>query len=185
MAVLAYAPLLLVWTAFVCVFFIAGIRAPKQKTVVSAPLARVGMAFQGVAFTMVCVRPMGAGAPAAGPVTWLAAAIGFASVLCAAAAKRHLGKQWRVNAALLADHDLVTSGPYAVVRHPIYASMAGMLLMTGLTLSRGVMLAAAIPVFLVGIEIRVRAEDRLLEDRFGDRFREYRKRVRAYIPFVR
>ena len=39
--------------------------------------------------------------------------------------------------------------------------------------------------FIPGTEIRVRAEERLLEQRFQGEFREYRSSVRAYIPFVR
>jgi protein-S-isoprenylcysteine O-methyltransferase Ste14 len=39
--------------------------------------------------------------------------------------------------------------------------------------------------FVAGTEIRVRTEDGLLASRFGERFFAYRKRVRAYVPFVR
>jgi len=45
--------------------------------------------------------------------------------------------------------------------------------------------AGALPFFLAGTEIRVRAEDRLLAERFQERFAQYRSRVKAYIPFVR
>ena len=44
---------------------------------------------------------------------------------------------------------------------------------------------AGVVVFLAGTEIRVRAEDRLLEERFQELFRAYRDRVPAYIPFIR
>jgi protein-S-isoprenylcysteine O-methyltransferase Ste14 len=44
---------------------------------------------------------------------------------------------------------------------------------------------AAIALFIAGTEIRVHTEDGLLASRFGERFFEYRKRVRAYLPFVR
>jgi protein-S-isoprenylcysteine O-methyltransferase Ste14 len=44
---------------------------------------------------------------------------------------RALGRQWRVDAGLTADHKLVTVGPYGVVRHPIYASMLCTLCGTG------------------------------------------------------
>jgi protein-S-isoprenylcysteine O-methyltransferase Ste14 len=46
---------------------------------------------------------------------------------------------------------------------------------------------AAVPlaVFIVGTEIRVRTEDKLLASRFGEAFQRYRKSVSAYIPFVR
>ena len=47
------------------------------------------------------------------------------------------------------------------------------------------MFAVGLVVFLVGTEIRVRAEDRLLAERFQDAFAEYRSRVKAYVPFIR
>jgi protein-S-isoprenylcysteine O-methyltransferase Ste14 len=40
-------------------------------------------------------------------------------------------------------------------------------------------------VFLIGTEIQVRIEDGLLHSRFGERFQDYRRNVRVYIPFVR
>jgi len=47
------------------------------------------------------------------------------------------------------------------------------------------MLVAGVSFFMIGTEVRVEAEDRLLETYFQDEFIEYRSRVRAYIPFIR
>jgi protein-S-isoprenylcysteine O-methyltransferase Ste14 len=74
---------------------------------------------------------------------------------------------------------------YARVRHPIYTSMMGMVLATGFCWTWWPMFVAAILCFVIGTEIRVRAEDRLLEQGFGEKFVAYRTRVRAYFPFVR
>ena len=111
--------------------------------------------------------------------------LGPVSVAVAWSATRHLGKQWRFQAALSADHELVRTGPYRFVRHPIYASMLGMLLAVGLVWTWWPRLIAGIIVFIAGTEVRVRAEDRLLEERFQDVFVAYRSRVRAYIPGLR
>ena len=111
--------------------------------------------------------------------------LGPVSVTLAWFAVRHLGKQWRVQAALNADHQLVETGPYRVLRHPIYASVLGMLLATGFVWTSRPILPLAPAVFLAGTEIRVRAEDRLLTSRYGDSFTVYRSRARSYIPFVR
>jgi protein-S-isoprenylcysteine O-methyltransferase Ste14 len=97
----------------------------------------------------------------------------------------HLGRQFRIAAGLYADHELVRTGPYAVVRHPIYASMLLMLVATAALLTRWEWSVAAVVLFLIGTEIRVRTEDRLLASRFGGRFTAYRREVAAYIPFVR
>jgi protein-S-isoprenylcysteine O-methyltransferase Ste14 len=107
------------------------------------------------------------------------------SVALGWAAARHLGKQWRLEAALSEDHELVQTGPYRWVRHPIYASMFGLLLATGFAWTWWPMFVAAVIAFVVGTEIRVRAEDRLLAERFQESFPAYRSRVRAYIPFIR
>ena len=100
-------------------------------------------------------------------------------------AARHLGRQWRIDAGLNPDHELVTSGPYGLVRHPIYTSMLFLLFGTGFMVTPLPMLLLATTVFMLGTEIRVRIEDRLLASRFGDRFREYQRSVPAYIPFVK
>jgi protein-S-isoprenylcysteine O-methyltransferase Ste14 len=98
---------------------------------------------------------------------------------------RALGRQWRFDAGLSKDHQLVTSGPYRVVRHPIYSSMLSLLLGTGFLITPWPLVLAAVAVFVIGTEIRVRIEDGLLASRFGDEFREYQRSVAAYIPLVR
>ncbi len=98
---------------------------------------------------------------------------------------RSLGRQWRIDAGLNPDHELVTSGPYRLVRHPIYTSMLFLLWGTGFMITPLPMLLLATAVFMLGTEIRVRIEDRLLASRFGDRFREYQRSVPAYIPFMK
>jgi protein-S-isoprenylcysteine O-methyltransferase Ste14 len=98
---------------------------------------------------------------------------------------RTLGRQWRFDAGLNADHQLIRSGAYRFIRHPIYASMMCMLIGTGLLLTQSVFLLVAVILFVVGVEIRVRVEDALLASRFGDEFREYQRKVPAYLPLIR
>jgi protein-S-isoprenylcysteine O-methyltransferase Ste14 len=100
-------------------------------------------------------------------------------------AVRHLGKQFRINAGLYEDHELVTTGPYSIVRHPIYTSLLAILASTLCLLTDWRWAALSLVLFVAGTEIRVHAEDRLLASRFGERFLVYKKSVRAYLPFVR
>jgi protein-S-isoprenylcysteine O-methyltransferase Ste14 len=100
-------------------------------------------------------------------------------------APRALGPHWRIDAGLSDDHELVMSGPYRLVRHPIYTSMLCLLLGTGLMITPLPLLSLSVLVFMAGTEIRVRLEDRLLASRFGDRFRDYQRSVPAYIPFLK
>jgi protein-S-isoprenylcysteine O-methyltransferase Ste14 len=100
-------------------------------------------------------------------------------------AVKHLGRQFRVNAGLYVDHELVRAGPYAIVRHPIYSSVLAILLSTILLLTPWRWAAVSLALFVVGTEIRVHTEDRLLASRFGREFVDYRNKVPAYVPFVR
>jgi protein-S-isoprenylcysteine O-methyltransferase Ste14 len=61
--------------------------------------------------------------------------------------------------------------------------MLCVLLATGIVVTPPLLFLAAIILFLVGTEIRVRIEDRLLASQFGETFEDYRRRVPAYIPF--
>jgi len=108
----------------------------------------------------------------------IAALLSFTSVT-------HLGRQFRLRAGLYVDHKLVRTGPYAVVRHPIYASVLAMLLCTMLMVTPWRWMPVSIALFVVGTEMRVLSEERLLASRFGPEFLKYRRRVPAYVPWVR
>lgn len=107
------------------------------------------------------------------------------AVILSWSAKSALGRQWRIDAGLNADHELVAAGPYQVVRHPIYTSMLCLLLGTGMMITPWWLFVPSLLLFVVGTEIRVRIEDRLLSAHFGRAFADYRHRVRSYVPFLR
>ncbi|MDQ6705729.1 MAG: isoprenylcysteine carboxylmethyltransferase family protein [Acidobacteriota bacterium] len=181
-----FALLIVLWILWLLPFFLGNRRNAAQKAVVTAPAARWGIVLQGISFGIVwafnsrfLTQPLS---------PWLifpAIAIGILAVVCAWASVPALGKQWRVDAGLNADHELVQSGPYRFVRHPIYASMLGIFLMAGLVLTSWPAFAAALALFIAGIEIRVRIEDRLLLSRFNGQFEDWKNRVPAYVPFIR
>ena len=98
------------------------------------------------------------------------------------AAARALGRQWALMARVIEGHELIRRGPYAVVRNPIYLAMLGMLLATGLSVSRWPAIAAAIVIFALGTAIRIRAEEKLLRAAFGAKFDDYARSVPAFLP---
>ncbi len=178
----AYAILAAGWLIWLTPFLLARRRTEKPKEVDRR--ARWGVLLVAVAYSILWqnsfwARPL---------PTWRLAV----SVCCLVLAgtlswtsARSLGRQWRIEAGLNPDHELVTSGPYRLVRHPIYTSMLFLLVGTGLMVTPLPMLLLSVAVFMFGTEIRVRIEDRLLAARFGDRFQQYKSRVAAYIPFVK
>ena len=156
--------------------------APREKAVVKDSTARWGIILVGVGFALVySIRDPNA-------QDWriaVAVPLGLLSVVTSWLAVRHLDKQWRFDAALSEHHELVRSGPYAVVRHPIYAAMLAMLLSAGFLLTRWPALIAAVFFFVLGTEIRIRSEEKLLRARFGEEFAMYQRSVSAYLPLVR
>ncbi len=115
----------------------------------------------------------------------IASVCGPLAVILFWTAVTHLGRQFRITAGLYHDHQLVTTGPYSIVRHPIYTSLLAILLSTLAILTPLPWIPVSLAVFLLGTEIRVHTEEKLLSSRFGNQFEQYRKSVSAYIPFVR
>lgn len=107
-----------------------------------------------------------------------------ASVWLAMSAITELGRQWSLAARLTEDHKLVKTGVYAIVRHPIYTAMLGLMIATGLVLSNWIGLAAAIVIFFIGTRIRTHLEEELLREAFGEEFIVWKERVPSLLPFV-
>ena len=122
------------------------------------------------------------------PRSWqiILAIVFFAlGILLSWTSTRALGRQWRIDAGLSSDHELIMAGPYRFVRHPIYTSMLCVLLATGFVVTPLPLFLLALVVFLIGTEIRVRIEDKLLASQFGGKFQQYQRSVPAYIPFLK
>lgn len=180
----AYAELALCWVVWSAAFIQPFRKSSRQHAVAKNPAARWGILLNvlGCACIWSDVRP--AGFHKSEPELIASMVLGPLSVVLVWSATCHLGKYWRYEAALNDNHELVKTGPYAWIRHPIYVSMLGMLLASGTAYSWWPMLIAGMIVFLIGVEIRVNAEDRLLEMYFQDEFIEYRARVRRYFPML-
>jgi len=171
-------------------FFIALIRALMKKTPESGGRregkSRLGIILQSVSFFIVGFG----GARPTLPLLSPAALAGAAAVLLLmggclflfAMSSSALGKNWSFEARMRDDHQLIRTGPYARVRHPIYLGM--LLFLFGLAAAMGhwVQLLVALPFFLWGTSIRTKLEDQLLESQFGQEFRDYAKGTPALIP---
>jgi protein-S-isoprenylcysteine O-methyltransferase Ste14 len=111
--------------------------------------------------------------------------LGFASCWLSIRAVQTLDKQWTYAARVIKGHELhelITQGPYGVVRNPIYLGMFGLMFSTCLAYSHWWSALAAIVLFLIGNHIRIRTEEQLLSETFGDQFNEYARSVPAFIP---
>jgi protein-S-isoprenylcysteine O-methyltransferase Ste14 len=177
------------WVVFVLSF---GLRARSAKVTEAkrAPAATAGLALQGVAFVLVWTfrRSHWWPFPSSPSVEFVmgavAVALAWAGSVCCLWSVRVLGKQWAPQARVIEGHELITSGPYSIVRNPIYLGMFGQLVATGLTLSAWWALLGAVSVFLAGTQIRIRTEEGLLREAFGPEFADYVSRVPAFLPRI-
>jgi protein-S-isoprenylcysteine O-methyltransferase Ste14 len=110
--------------------------------------------------------------------------IGLGGVVLLTWASLVLGRFLIHEAAVLPGHILITSGPYRFVRHPVYAGYLLLLLGSGVG-TLNVWLLLLWPVSLVGILIQARAEEQLLEGRFGQDYESYVCRTGRIVPRFR
>jgi protein-S-isoprenylcysteine O-methyltransferase Ste14 len=177
--------LVALWVAWLLPFFILS-RKQRGEAVQKDTRARWGIVIESLGYAVVFMhRPQTWTAPLAWWRVVPGVGIGLLGIWLSWTALAHLGRQWRVDAGLNADHELVRGGPYRLVRHPIYASMFCMWLAAAALIGTFPRVPVGLVLFIVGTEIRVRTEDSLLASRFGEQFRAWQRTVPAYIPFVR
>ena len=179
--------ILLAWIVFALVFLLRK-KPPGVQESKRASVSSWGIFLQSVSFAFVWLLgrtrwwPFPPSLAGELPLAAVAVVLAFASSLFSLMAIRTLGKQWTYRARVIEGHELITTGPYAVVRNPIYLGMFGMLLATGLVFSRWWNSLAAVVLFLIGNQMRIGAEEKLLRETFGAQFDEYARRVPAFVP---
>jgi protein-S-isoprenylcysteine O-methyltransferase Ste14 len=114
---------------------------------------------------------------------WVGFAIFVAAGVLQLWAFATLGKNLTDTVVTRRDHTLVTAGPYRFVRHPFYlAFLLGIIGLTLLSANWFILPVGLVP-FLF-ILTRLPIEERKLEERFGDAYRDYRARTGAFVPRV-
>lgn len=114
---------------------------------------------------------------------WAGLAIGIAGFAVAFWARTLLGGEWSSSVALKAEHRLITIGPYAWLRHPIYSGLLLAMLGTAIA-GNQVRMYIAVPVAFCAFWYKSRLEERLLLQAMGARYQQYQQRTRAMIPGV-
>ena len=181
----SWVELMVCWFAWWYPFLFRAPHWQKRPSIALAGPTRVGLLLEGLAIFMAFLFRLPPNENPGLARILIAMAVAPLAPVMAWKSVTHLGRQFRITAGLYEDHQLVTTGPYHMVRHPIYASLLAILVATLVLLTPGKWIALSLLFFIVGTEIRVRTEDRLLESRFGPAFAEYRRTVPAYIPWVR
>lgn len=121
------------------------------------------------------------------PVTlwsfYVGAAITIAGLLFAVWARVHIGTNWSRSVTIKRGHELVTSGPYAVVRHPIYTGILIGFLGTAIATTQYRGILAFLLVFL-SLWYKLRLEERWMREQFGPAYNDYARRTSALFPGI-
>ena len=114
-------------------------------------------------------------------IAWLGSALCAAGVLFAIWARRTIGKDWSAEVQIKEGHQLIRSGPYSHIRHPIYTGLLLATLGTALLIGeyRGLV---AVLMFFVGFTRKARKEESFLAAEFGPVFEEHRRHTGFYLP---
>jgi protein-S-isoprenylcysteine O-methyltransferase Ste14 len=114
---------------------------------------------------------------------WIGVFLTAGGLLFAVWARLHLGRNWSGSVTIKKGHELVMTGPYALVRHPIYTGLLLALLGSTVALGdwRGVL---ALALAVGALWRKLRTEERWMRQQFGDAYQVYSRHVAALIPFV-
>ena len=116
-------------------------------------------------------------------LNWLGVALLAAGLGFTCWARVHIGRNWSAVVTVKQDHELVRTGPYGIVRHPIYSGL--LLAFLGTAVARGDWLALlAVPLVLFAFLRKIRLEERWMMEQFPRDYPEYRAKVAALIPFL-
>jgi protein-S-isoprenylcysteine O-methyltransferase Ste14 len=149
----------------------------------------VGIVLQSVAIGIVWFGPIHLDADWPFPRdVWIAGApvalLALASWLLFLWAAATMGRNWSLVARMRADHKLVESGPFALMRHPIYVALFGLMIATAFAVGHPWNVLPATPIYVWGTLQRVAIEERLLRETFGAAYDDYARRVKRFIPGI-
>jgi protein-S-isoprenylcysteine O-methyltransferase Ste14 len=178
---------LVLWAGFFAYWAIAARNSAPTKTT-EAPSSKW---FHAIALNLALILLFW---PAPGLTGWflpqrlqvlvaIGVAVQAAFVLLAIWARRHLGRNWSSEVRIGADHQLVRTGPYRLLRHPIYTAMLGMFLGTAIASGQYHALMG-VGILLLAYVRKTGLEEDILQQAFGRDFEEYRRQTWALVPWV-
>ena len=115
---------------------------------------------------------------------WIGLALLVAGLAFACWARVHLGRNWSGSVTVKEGHELIRSGPYAYVRHPIYTGLITAVLGTAIV-SGTVRAALGLVIITVSLLRKLRTEEGFMRETFPGEYQRYSADVPALIPFTK
>ena len=122
-------------------------------------------------------------APATAFYAWAGLFLTLLGALLAIWARVCLGRNWSSMVTVKRDHQLIRSGPYKWVRHPIYSGL--LLAALGTAIVVGDLRALlGFGLLVAAFAMKFHLEESMMTEQFGSEYVEYKRRVKALVPFV-
>ncbi len=115
---------------------------------------------------------------------WVGVAVMIGAILVFWRAHADLGLNWSPSLEIREKHELITRGIYGVIRHPMYASQWLWVIAQALLLQNWLAGVVNLIIFIPFYFMRVKAEEALMLDSFGEQYREYMKKTGAVLPKI-
>lgn len=185
---LALAVMAVGFAIFLLSLLFTGNRGRKAEKVAEkrSPRSMLGVLAQMLGFLLVGFGPI---LPVLAPYSVLAIAEALGVLLLMAvtialfvSASHAMGRNWSIVARTREDHELVTWGPFAVIRHPIYTALFAFMLAMALAFGHWRGLLPGVPLYWLGTWLRVAEEEKLLRAQFGSAYEAYAARVTRFVP---
>jgi protein-S-isoprenylcysteine O-methyltransferase Ste14 len=114
---------------------------------------------------------------------WAGFALGLISVVFWTWTQIHLDTRWSAQLQLQKGHFLVTTGPYAFMRHPLYSGMIGWAVSIS-ALTANWLFVAVCALSIIGVVGRVPKEEQMMMEAFGDEYKTYIQRTGRFFPRI-
>lgn len=112
---------------------------------------------------------------------WLGICLGIACIPMLVWVQHTLGNHWSTHLKLRENHELVTTGPYKRIRHPMYVVL--FFFITAIALATASLLVTALNILLIIVfYARISKEEQMMIQKFGNRYRDYMKHTGRFIP---
>lgn len=165
-----------------------GQQAPKASDGQRDRRSIVWIVLQGIGIGIAGAGPVRIDIAPDAPLALTQGAVVLALMLGAAGlfdwSSRTMGRNWALVARTREDATLVTTGPFALVRNPIYVALAMFMVAMAIAYGRAANLLVAFPVYAAATWMRVASEEKVLRAQFGAAYEAYARRVSRFVPGI-
>ncbi len=177
------------WMALAGVWLVTAFMSKSAVKIQSPALRLPQSALMVAAYYLLFARSAALGllalrfVPASSATAYVGVVLTIAGLFIAVWARVFLGRNWSATPTIKKDHELIRSGPYAFVRHPIYSGL--LLAMAGTAIFVGELRGLIAVVFgVIGFKWKSLTEESFMQEQFGTQYDDYRRHVKALVPFI-